>query len=214
MAVNGEAVAHVVAAAARVGAHLIHVSTDYVFEGHATTPYAVDHPTDPQSVYGRSKWHGEQQAAVYDRSLVLRTSWLFGPGGPNFVTTMRRLMLAGTPLKVVDDQVGGPTYTPYLARTIWDLADRATTGTLHYQNREPVSWYGFARAIADAVQPAAQIEPVQTDAFPRPAPRPAYSVLDTAALEATVGRRVEPWLAGLTHYLDTMSAPQAMTGSA
>jgi dTDP-4-dehydrorhamnose reductase len=198
MATNGAAVANVVAAAERAGADLVQVSTDYVFDGESGLPYGEDAPTAPLSVYGESKLAGEREALVYPRSLVVRSSWLFGPGGPNFVTAMLRL--AGGPLRVVDDQVGCPTYTPFLARAIWDLAGHGTRGVIHYCNRDAVSWYGFAREI---LGPHAEIEPVTTAEFPRPAPRPARSVLDVSRFERVAGRRVEPWTHGLGHYLET-----------
>lgn len=209
MAVNGEAVANVAAAAAAVEADLLHVSSDYVFAGDATTPYAEDAVTGPRSVYGRSKLVGEERALAYERAVVVRASWLFGPGGPNFVATMLRLIATGkTPLRVVADQVGLPTYTPFLARALWDVAGRATElyGVVHYGNRGPVSWHGFATEIARAVAPAVEVLPVTTAEFPRPAPRPAYSVLDTRRFEAAVGRPVEPWTSGLALYLDAIGA--------
>ncbi len=200
MRVNGAAVAHVVEAAELAGADLVHVSTDYVFNGRGDAgPYRENAPTGPVSVYGESKLAGERQALAYPRALVVRTSWLFGPGGPNFVATMRRLAGQGKPLKVVDDQVGCPTYTPFLARAIYDLAATELEGVVHYCNRDAVSWYGFAREI---LGPGFDIAPVTTAEFPRPAPRPAYSVLDVGLFEKTVGRRVEPWIHGLAAYLD------------
>ncbi len=202
MAVNGAAVANVAAAAEHCGARLIHVSSDYVFDGAADAPYAEEAATGPRSVYGESKLEGERQALRYPRSLVVRASWLFGPGGPNFVATIRRLLaVADEPLKVVDDQIGCPTYTPFLARALWDLASRGLEGVVHYCNRDAVSWYDFAREIAGTVVPAHPILPGPTSEVPRPAPRPAYSVLDTKRFETAVGRRVEPWIAGLTAYL-------------
>ena len=139
---------------------------------------------------------------------MLRTSWLFGPGGPNFVATMRRLILEGhLLLRVVDDQVGCPTYTGSLARPIWDLGPLGTRGILHYCDRDAVSWHGFAVEIARALDPAAEVVPVKTSEFPRPAPRPAYSVLDVSRFEAAVGRRVEPWISGLASTLDFLENP-------
>ena len=205
-AVNGAAVANVVAVADKAGADLIHVSTDYVFDGEAEVPYVEDAPTGPRTVYGASKLAGEAEALKYPRALVVRASWLFGPGGPNFVATMRRLLSGATePLRVVDDQVGCPTYTPYLAGALWDLAAQSTRGVIHYCNREAVSWHGFASEIAGNVAPQTRIDPVPTSEFPRPAPRPAYSVLDTRRFESTVGRRVEPWISGLAAYLGESS---------
>ena len=200
--VNGEAVAHVVEAAAEAEADLIHISSDYVFDGQGTAPYLEDAATGPSSVYGESKLLGEQRALEYDRSLSLRASWLFGPGGPNFVTTIARLLRQGKDLKVVDDQVGCPTYTPFLARAIWDLSSQAPRGLMHYRNRDAVSWHGFAEEIARSLNIATEIAPVPTSEFPRPAPRPAYSVLDVECFEATVGRPVEPWIGGLVAFLE------------
>ncbi len=200
--VNGHSVAHVVAGAQSLGARLVQVSTDYVFDGRGTSPYPNDGRTGPVSVYGESKLLGEQEALAYDRSLVLRVSWLFGAGAGNFVTTMLRLARQGmNPLRVVDDQVGGPTYTRFLARALLDLAGAEATGVLSYQNREAVSWYGFAREILRQEYPAVAVEAVKTEDFPRPAPRPAYSVLDVSPTEAILGRPVETWSAGLAHYL-------------
>jgi dTDP-4-dehydrorhamnose reductase len=202
-AVNGAAVGHIAAAADRVGARLLHVSTDYVFDGRAESPYAEDAPTAPLSVYGQSKLEGEKQALASPNALVIRTSWLFGPGGPNFAATMARLITEGKlPLRVVADQEGCPTYTPFLARAILDLAPLAVTGIMHYRNREPVTWYAFARAIAELwSSPPAEVLPVTTAEFPRPAPRPAYSVLSVERFEEVTGRPVEPWAEGLADYL-------------
>lgn len=204
-AVNGAAVGHVAAAAERAGARLIHVSTDYVFDGRAHEPYEEDAPTGPLSVYGQSKLEGEREALRLGNALVVRTSWLFGPGGPNFVATLVRLIEEKKlPLRVVADQEGCPTYTPFLARAILDLAPLAVTGVIHYRNREPVTWYAFAQAIAELwPSPAQPVEvlPVTTAEFPRPAPRPAWSVLSVRRFEETAGRRVEPWDWGLAEYL-------------
>jgi dTDP-4-dehydrorhamnose reductase len=201
-AVNGTAVRNVVAAASALGARLLHVSTDYVFDGTAREPYREDATVHPLSVYGQSKLAGEQEALAYDRALAVRTSWLFGPGGPNFVATMVRLIEEGKlPLRVVHDQEGCPTYTPYLAEALLDLMPLGLSGVVHYRNRERVSWCDFAEAIARLWSGAAEVVPVTTKEFPRPAPRPAYSVLDVSRFEQAVGRRVEAWEAGLAEYL-------------
>jgi dTDP-4-dehydrorhamnose reductase len=204
-AVNAEGAGNAAAAAESVGARLVHVSTDYVFDGTAREPYKEDAPTAPLSVYGKSKLEGERRVLDYDRALVVRTSWLFGPGGPNFVATMVGLIEAGrVPLRVVDDQVGAPTYTPFLAPALLDLARLEATGIVHYRNREPVSWYAFAQAIARQCSGEAEVIPVTTAEFPRPAPRPAWSVLDVARFEAIAGRPVEPWEEGLSELLARM----------
>ena len=201
-AVNGEAVAHVAAVAARAEARLVHVSTDYVFDGDAREPYREDAPTAPRSVYGRSKLAGERLALACERSLVVRTSWLFGPGGASFVATMVDLIEAGQlPLRVVRDQEGCPTYTRFLAAALLDLASLGATGIVHYRNREPVSWYAFAVEIARLCSGALQVVPITTAEFPRPAPRPAYSVLDVGRFEEIAGRRVESWEGGLAETL-------------
>jgi dTDP-4-dehydrorhamnose reductase len=215
-AVNGAAVGNIAEAAEKAGARFIHVSTDYVFDGKGAgsddgkekRPYREDDPTNPLSVYGQSKLEGERRALRHPHALVVRTSWLFGPGGPNFVATMVNLIEQGRlPLRVVSDQEGCPTYTPFLARAILDLAgldSLAIDGIVHYRNREPVTWYDFAREIAILWAPPArrvEVLPVTTAEFPRPAPRPAYSVLDVQRFEETAGRRVESWVWGLAAYL-------------
>jgi dTDP-4-dehydrorhamnose reductase len=209
--VNGRAVEHVVAAAARAGARLIQLSTDYVFDGAAREPYREDAPAAPLSVYGKSKLEGEARALAGERALVVRTSWLFGPGGGNFVASIVRQIDSGERrLRVVDDQVGCPTYTPFLARAILDLAPLAgpsqpgafaPDGIVHFRNREPVSWYAFAEEIARLWASRVEVVPVTTAEMPRPARRPAYSVLDVGRCEAALGRRVEPWGWGLVEYL-------------
>jgi len=202
LAVNGEGVANAAALAERAGARLVHISTDYVLDGSARTPYREDAPTAPLSVYGESKLAGERRALAYERSLVVRTSWLFGPGGHNFVATMVGLIEAGRlPLRVVTDQEGCPTSTPSLARALLDLAAREASGIVNYQDREPVSWYAFAVEIARLWSGAVEVIPVTTAEFPRPARRPAYSVLDVGRFETIAGRRVEPWTNGLVETL-------------
>lgn len=206
--VNGAAVANAVAAADAVGARLVQVSTDYVFDGRATTPYRTDSPTAPASEYGRSKLLGERLAEAYPKSAIVRTSWLFGPGGPNFVRTIATLLGRATePLKVVDDQRGRPTYTPFLARALADLAALRAEGFFHYCNRDDVTWYGLAVEIARELGGAVEVLPVTTAEFPRPAPRPTYSVLDVSSFEERAGRRVEPWISGLTAYLSAPDFP-------
>lgn len=203
MAINGEALANIVAAAESCGARLIQVSSDYVFDGKASAPLKEDAPTAPLSVYGQSKLRGEEIAAAYPRALIVRASWLFGPGGPNFVATIRRFLLEGRkPLRVVDDQHGRPTFTPFLARALYDLAEVGALGLVHYGNREPASWYDLAREIARIVDPSAEVIPVATTEFPRPARRPAYSVLDVSHFEKLANRKVECWTSGVASYLD------------
>ena len=202
LAVNGDAVGTLAAAAERAGVALVQVSSDYVFDGEGHAPYPEDAATAPLSVYGESKLLGEQRALAHGGTLVVRASWLFGPGGPSFVTTMLRLIREGkTPLRVVDDQVGCPTYTPFLASALCDLAAAGARGVVHYRNREPVSWWQFACEIAGAWDRRVELVPVSTAQFPRPARRPAYSVLAVDRFEELVGRRVEHWGWGLSEFL-------------
>lgn len=200
--VNDLAVGHLAAACDRQGVRWIHLSTDYVFDGRSGTAYDEASAPSPLSAYGRGKRAGELRALASPRALVVRTSALFGAGGANFVDTIAaRLRRREGPLRVVEDQVTAPTYAPFLARALADLGESAATGLVHYRNREPVSWYEFARAIARELGSDLEIAPVPTTEFPRPAPRPARSVLAVEKFEATCGRRVEPWAEGLGRHL-------------
>lgn len=201
MAVNGRAAGAMSALARRAGARFAHLSTDYVFDGEASTPIPEDAPTAPLSVYGESKLLGEREALEHEGTLVVRTSLVFGPGGENFVATIARLLRAGRPLRVVDDQVSCPTYTRFLARALLDLAAARAEGVVHYCNPGSVSRFGLAQAIAAAVAPAVPVEPAKTAEFPRPARRPAYSVLDVRRFEELTRRPAEPWIWGLRDYL-------------
>jgi dTDP-4-dehydrorhamnose reductase len=198
-AINGSAVELLAAAANEAHALLVQVSTDFVFDGAKRTPYEPDDPTHPMSAYGRSKLLGEIAAAHAERHLIVRTSWLFGVHGPNFVEAIRNQVRKGTnPLRVVSDQRGRPTYTPHLARAIVRLAMQGATGIVHYADVDECSWFDFACAIAgDAVK----VVPVSTEEFPRPAKRPAYSVLSTERYERLTGVSPDSWRDGLAEYL-------------
>ncbi|WP_116947270.1 dTDP-4-dehydrorhamnose reductase [Jiangella endophytica] len=180
-AVNGTGPAHLAAACARHGARLVHVSTDYVFDGAATTPYPEDAPTAPRSAYGRGKLAGERAvlAALPDAGYVVRTAWLYGEHGGNFVRTMARLSADRETLDVVDDQRGQPTWSADVATRLVELvrAD-APPGVYHATNGGETTWFGLARAVFTqlGLDPE-RVRPTTTDKFPRPAPRPAYSVL-------------------------------------
>jgi dTDP-4-dehydrorhamnose reductase len=201
-AINGEAVGNLVRSAEKVGARLVHLSTDYVFDGRATAPYAEVHPTAPQSVYGASKLAGEAQALAGRNTLVVRTSWVFGSGGANFVDTIAGRIRGGQKsFRVVSDQVGAPTWAPFLARAVSDLGEWGTTGVVHYQNRPTLSWYDFAREIARQLDPEVEVVPIPTAEAPRPAPRPSYSVLAVDRFEKLAGRAVETWQEGLAAHL-------------
>jgi dTDP-4-dehydrorhamnose reductase len=202
MAVNGEAVGHLAAACNRAMARLVHVSTDYVFSGTGQRPYLEHDPTGPINSYGRSKLAGERLATGADRHLIVRTSWLFGHGGSNFVEAIRRQLDAGTTaLRVVADQVGSPTYCEDLAAALLDLDAHGATGIVHACNSGVTSWHGFAAEIVRQLGAASAVEPVTTAEAPRPAHRPAYSALDTGTLNRLIGRPLPPWQDALARYL-------------
>jgi dTDP-4-dehydrorhamnose reductase len=184
-AVNGDGAANVAEACAKHGAILIHISTDYVFNGSSAHPYAEDQPTDPVNAYGRSKLAGEQAVLrlLPDHGFVVRTAWLYGAHGKNFVRTILRLARTRETLDVVADQHGQPTWAGALARQLLDLAGaayagRAPAGIYHGTATGSTTWYGLARAAFEetGLDPS-RIRPVTSDAFPRPARRPSFSVL-------------------------------------
>jgi dTDP-4-dehydrorhamnose reductase len=181
LAVNGHAVGHLADACAQVGAALVQVSTDYVFDGHAEKPYAEDHPAAPRGAYGRTKLAGEQAArtALPDGSYVVRTAWLYGAHGNSFVRTMLARARAGSPVSVVDDQRGQPTWTADVAGQIRALiVGGAPAGTYHATSSGETTWFDLARAVyALAGADLALVTPTTSAAYQRPAPRPAYSVL-------------------------------------
>lgn len=180
-AVNATAPALLAAEATRCGAKLLHISTDYVFPGDATEPYPVDAATGPTSAYGRTKLAGEQAVRELAEALgfVVRTAWVYGASGSNFVKTMVRLEGSNDTLKVVDDQRGSPTWSEDLARGLVELArSDAPAGIYHCTNSGDTTWFGFTQAIfAEIGADPSRVLPTTSDAYPRPAPRPAFSVL-------------------------------------
>jgi dTDP-4-dehydrorhamnose reductase len=190
----------------------VHVSTDYVFDGCGSHPYTESDPTGPRSVYGRTKLDGERRVlATVPDALIVRTAWVFGPGR-NFVRTIleaaaRTRRGDAAPLRVVDDQRGSPTYAGDLADGIVGLIDAGASGVFHLANSGVATWWELARAAVDAWgHPEVPIEKVSTAEFPRPAPRPAWSVLDTAKA-ARVGVQLRTWRAALRAYLDSDASP-------
>ena len=203
IAVNGDAVAHLARACNRVGARLVHISTDYVFSGDARRPYREDDAPTPASAYGRSKLLGEQLARGARRHMIVRTAWLYGHGGHNFVEAIRSQVADGThTLRVVADQIGSPTLADDLAEAVLDLDAAAAQGIVHVVNSGATSWHGFATEIVRRLGAAVEVEAVTTAEFPRPARRPAYSVLDTGRLRALLGREMPPWQEALARYLE------------
>ena len=191
-------------ACATAGIPLLHFSTDYVFDGKASRPYRADAPVDPLGAYGRTKAAGEQAiAASGARYLIVRTSWLYAPWGNNFVRTMDRLPRDKPSLKVVHDQRGRPTSAEHLAATALALLDRGATGTYHVTDGGECTWYEFTREIARRLGRTCTIAPCTTAEFPRPAPRPAYSVLDLSQTEALLGPMPD-WRANLADVLSRL----------
>jgi len=187
-AVNAEGTRNVARACRVIGARLVYPSTDYVFDGRASSPYRPDHPPAPLNAYGRSKLAGEAAAREAGDWIIARTSWLYGAGGRNFVSTILRRAMEGTPLRVVDDQRGTPTWTGTLAVTLAGLLEAdVPSGIYHTTGRGETTWYGFAREALRLAGIDADIVPVPTEAFPTPARRPRYSVLDCSSTEAVVG---------------------------
>lgn len=202
-AVNATAVGHLAAACNSVDATLVQISTDYVFDGTGTRPYREDDPVAPAGAYGRTKLAGEREAAAARRHLILRTAWLYGHGGSHFVSAICRQLASGNRhLRVVADQHGCPTFCDDLATATLDLIDADAGGVFHTVNSGATTWFGFARKIVELVAADADVEPVTTDAFPRPAPRPAYSVLDISRFVRALGRPMPDWADALGRYLD------------
>jgi len=204
--VNVDGAAHVARAARSRGAAYVQLSTDYVFDGTAIDPYPEDAPCAPINAYGRTKLDGER-AALHELGgdgYVLRTSWLFGAGGPNFVATMLRLMGERPEVRVVDDQVGRPTFTTDLAAAVIALVRlRPAPGVYHFANAGHVSWFGLASAVRELARRPAIVVPITTADYPTPARRPAWSVLSTARFERVL-YVPRPWRDALAEYL---SAP-------
>ncbi len=201
MQVNGEGVAHLALTCREIGAKLVQVSTDYVFDGSKNSPWLEDDPMNPLSVYGESKLAGELNASLVPEHLIVRTQWLYGLGGKNFVETMLRLAGDKKELSVVDDQIGSPTWTVDLALAIKALVEKGCSGTYHAANAGSCSWNEFARAIFAAAGVDVTVKPMSTAELGRPATRPLYSVLDCGKLTRDTGFAPEPWQEALGKYL-------------
>ncbi len=198
-AVNGAGAGHVAVAAADAGAPLVHVSTDYVFDGRAREPYRESAPTAPRSAYGATKLEGEQAVErAGGEHTIARSSWLFGAGGPNFVETMLRLGAEREAVSVVTDQVGCPTFTGHLAEALVALAEAGPRGLVHVAGGGSCSWHDFAVEIFAQAGVVCRVEPATTAEMARPAPRPAFSVLASERDEAP---RLPDWREGLAAYL-------------
>ena len=209
-AVNAVAVGGLADAARAVGAHFVHLSTDFVFDGLSGKPYAPDAETAPLNAYGRSKRAGERLAG--DDALVVRTSWLYAATGGNFVLTMLRLMRERSPVRVVADQIGAPTYAPGLAKALWRLGRDGVRGMCHYSDCGVASRYDFAMAIQEEamaiglIETAVPVIPVATADFPLRAARPPCVILDKAKTWALLGNPAPHWRAQLRTMLAEVKA--------
>lgn len=204
---NNKAAGNLAVVAKEVGATLIHVSTDYVFQGDKNTPYKEDCETSPLGVYGRTKLAGERSIqATGCNYLIFRTSWLYSSYGKNFVKTMQRLTRDKNSLKVVFDQVGTPTYAGDLAAIIYkviekDMLDKQ--GIYHFSNEGVCSWYDFAQEVCELSGNACNIEPCHSDEFPSKVKRPNFSVLDKTKVKETFGAKVY-WKVSLKHCINLL----------
>jgi dTDP-4-dehydrorhamnose reductase len=199
--INGAGAGNVAAAAVAAGAFTVHVSTDYVFDGSATSPYVESSPTAPMSAYGRTKLEGEIAVAeaAPDAHAIVRSSWLFGEHGGNFIATMLRLASERDALTVVDDQTGCPTFTGHLATALVAIAERRLGGIRHVAGAGECSWYDLAAAAFAATGATVELARGRTADLGRPAPRPAYSVLRSEHPDTPV---LPPWQDGLNAYLE------------
>lgn len=200
-AVNTDGVGVLADVTADLGATLVHISTDYVFNGQKGSPYMEDDPIDPMSIYGKSKAAGEENARRNPKHLIVRTQWLYGYHGNNFVETMIRLGTERKELSVVDDQLGSPTWTVDLVKALLALVDAGCTGTYHAAGSGFCSWRGFAMAIFAAEGMDVTVTPISTEQLGRPAPRPLFSVLDCGKIARDAGVTMPQWNISLNNYL-------------
>ncbi len=186
---------------AKSGAKVVHISTDYVFDGLGHKPYKPEDEAHPVSAYGRTKLAGEQEVLKYAaEAVIIRTAWLYSPYGNNFVKTMRRLGAEKESLNVVTDQIGTPTYAADLAHAIMQILPQmnaANKGVYHFTNEGVCSWYDFARKIMELSSLKCQVNPIPSDAYPTKATRPFYSVLDKSKIKQTFNIEIEHWEEGL-----------------
>jgi dTDP-4-dehydrorhamnose reductase len=197
--VNADAAGNLARACKAAAARLVHVSTDYVFDGTKREPWIESDAPNPLGAYGRTKLHGEEQVtAELDDHAIVRTAWLFGPHGPNFVATMLRLAGDNDEVSVVTDQVGSPTFAGHLAPALVDMAERSDTGIFHGAGAGSCSWYELTLEAFDMAGVSCRVLPTTSDRFQRPAPRPAYSVLGS---EREHPITLPPWQDGVRAHL-------------
>jgi dTDP-4-dehydrorhamnose reductase len=202
--INATAVEFLADACEQYNTRLIHISTDFVFDGLQSHPYATTDTPHPIGAYARTKWEGEQKALVWKRAIVVRTAWVYSPYGQNFMRTMLRLGAERDELRVVSDQVGSPTSTVDLAKALLALVaagEEVEGKVFHYSNEGVASWYDFAKAIIDIKNLPCRVTPISTREYPTPAKRPAYSVLDKSAIKAALHIEIPHWRDSLRQVL-------------
>jgi dTDP-4-dehydrorhamnose reductase len=206
--INRDSAGQLAGAVAGYGGNLLHVSTDFVFDGKQSRPYREDDVARPLGVYGRSKREGEQAVrSALPEATILRTAWVYGVHGHNFVKTILRVAREGKPLRVVDDQVGSPTWARDIAGAIGTLVQNRASGTYHYTSAGSTSWHGFATAILAGAEAAGfalettSVEAIPTSGYPTPAQRPAYSVLDTGKIQSLLTAPIPHWRDSLNRML-------------
>ncbi len=210
-AVNSLAVKNLVEGIRKVKTRLIHISTDYVFNGNGTQAYSEEFPTDPQTVYGLSKREGEKAVFEYERGMVIRTAWLYSVHGHNFVKSIVKKGAEVDELKVVDDQIGSPTYSKHLAEAILKIIDLDVSkqtsfipGIYHFTNSGFCSWYDFALEIIKESNLACLVKPIKSSEYPLPAKRPAYSVLSLEKIKSLYNLEIPDWKVGLSECLEEL----------
>ncbi len=207
--INAEGMRHVALGALRCHAKVVYLSTDYVFDGRKKEPYLESDPPNPLNVYGRSKWKGEQYVQeLVENSLIIRTQWLYGRYGNNFVTSILRQVREKRVLSIVNDQIGSPTYTKDLSKAISALIQRDVKGIFHVANSDLCTWYTFGQAILKLTGiVGVKIIPISSKELGRPAPRPSYSALSTQKLKRETGMMLRPWSEALKDYLQSKDRP-------
>lgn len=204
-AINAEAPGAIAAACKRNNVRLLHISTDYVFDGSGKEPYKEDDLTDPVNLYGAAKLEGEKRVMQsHPDSIIIRTAWVYSVFGNNFVKTMLRLMAEREQINVVNDQFGTPTYAADLAAAILQIisSEQWKPGIYHFSNEGKISWYDFAVAIKELSGSACKINPIPTSAYPTPAKRPHYSVLDKTKIQNTFNVPIKDWKSSLSVFID------------
>ena len=210
--INADAVGNLAKICSEHQTKLIHISTDYVYDGTASVPLKEENAVGPVNVYGLSKLKGEQLAIAYNAStLIIRTSWVYSSFGNNFVKTILRLFREKEAINVIDDQIGSPTYAADLAFVIMKIIERIQrgqtfSGIVNYSNAGITNWYEFAKEIKSLVKSNCKINPIPTSSYPTPAKRPLYSVLDTSKIKKLLPLEIPSWQDSLKKCIDILGA--------